>query len=254
MIEQAAKLKKSKAASSPLESLSQARDLGSMVADTTGSAWGFLTGLTPTGKTLNKLRKEVAMANPQVQQITGMQSHLSSLGISMDKARDLASIAQSTGKALDSAASMANKNTIFGRLNSTSAGQIAAPIVAMSLVGGLGLAAKKVYDVLNASGVNVDPSARLASAYGLERVFQVKPSLREKDPQLIRRYYETIFNTNPSITKDPVATGNLLERMVNFGGSDHALIKDLAETERALSEPQKRQLDLFTIGSSMGRR
>lgn len=70
----------------------------------------------------------------------------------------------------------------------------------------------------------------------LEVIVRERPSLQSVDKELLTRYYGVMNRVAPTIAGDSIVAGSLLERIVNYGGIDHSLMKDLADSERALKE------------------
>lgn len=213
----------------------------------------ILTNYTPTGTALQRLRRAEALMDPKLTEAARVSKNLEAMGLGMDQFTSVAKGQKDMASSLKDIEDLRAKSTLLGKMNSTTMGQLIGPLAAMGAVTGVGLAGKQVMDVMGAAGINVDPSARVASAYGLQRAIEAKPSLRNVDRALLRRYYEIIFTHNPTITRDPITTANLLERFVNFGGSDNSINKELADTEKSFQEPVKRQADLFHLGSGIVR-
>jgi hypothetical protein len=142
------------------------------------------------------------------------------------------------------------QNTLMGRIGRTSIGQFLGPLAGGTLVAGGGLAGMKVLDTLSNMGIP-DPSLDLSVHQNLQEVIRIKPMLKNIDPSLLLDYYRLIFRIAPSVGRDVHVASNLLEKMVNYGGADHMLMKELAETEKSMKDRVKTQMDYVNTGNQL---
>jgi len=69
----------------------------------------------------------------------------------------------------------------------------------------------------------------------IDQVVSIKPNLAAVDPKLLHTYHSIMTQEAPSIMKHPHVAANILERVVNYGGIDHTLLRDLADSQKAIS-------------------
>lgn len=210
-----------------------------------------IKGWTPTGRALNRARQARAMSDPAVANLVNLSQNLEAVGMDAATATNLARTYHTSLQAQQAAHQLQQSKTILGRMGQSSLGQLATPVMAMGLVTGGALAAQKVFDVLGAAGINVDPSARLAASYGLKRVLEAKPELANEPAERVRRCYEMVFSHSPELAKNPIAMATEIERLLHMGGIDHAYVKELSDTQKSVREPNKWPLDLYSMGSNL---
>lgn len=234
-----------------------AKPIGSVIGGIAGRTVGSVAdavdaikSLTPTGRALADARRAKALADPSTRKLLEMSQNLKALGMDVRDSASLAKGYESMIKAQQAEHQLAQSKTLLGRLSHTTAGQLATPLVGMSIVAGGALGVQKGIGVLNAAGINVDPSARLAAKLGVDRVLQAKPSLSAYPRAQIERMYETVFEHSPDLAKSPFRMADTIERMLNMGGEDTAHLRELSDYQKAISEPMKRQTDLFQMGSN----
>ncbi len=232
------------------------KDVGSLgelgkIIPKTNPLLGLLQRFSPNAAKLKSLYEAQAQADPALRRLLTLQKHLDAVGMTVERAKDLAGVSKGQVDSLRGARELARGDSILGKLTSNTLGQLLTPMIAMGLVTGVGLAGRKAFDVLGAGGVNIDPSARLASSFGLQRIVDSDPTLREIDPVLLRKYYELIFSVSPSMTKDVKTTANLLKYMIHHDGPDASFIKMIADAEKGIREPEKRPIDMFQLGSNI---
>jgi hypothetical protein len=96
------------------------------------------------------------------------------------------------------------------------------------------------------AGIGIMGAAQLGKSFlppgdidkKLDRLIQLKPSLASVDRNLLSKYYKTINETAPEATSNPIVAASLLERIINYGGIDHTILKELADTEKSLKDKQ----------------
>jgi hypothetical protein len=183
-----------------------------------------------------------------------MSQNMKALGIGAQDAASLAKAYESGVKAQQAEHDLRRSKSLLGRFSTSTAGQLSIPILAMGAVTGGAVAAKKMMDVLGAAGINVDPSARLASKVGVDRAIQAKPSLGTYPRAQLEQIYMSIFNHSPELAKDPFTMANMMERMLSMGGADTSVLRELGEYQKSVGQPVRDQADLFQMGSSILRR
>jgi hypothetical protein len=168
-----------------------------------------IKALTPTGRALSKAYHERALAHGASNKILEMSQNMKALGIGAQDAASLAKAYESGVKAQQAEHDLRRSKSLLGRFSTSTAGQLSIPILAMGAVTGGAVAAKKMMDVLGAAGINVDPSARLASKVGVDRAIQAKPSLGTYPRAQLEQIYMSIFNHSPELAKDPFTMENM---------------------------------------------
>jgi hypothetical protein len=85
--------------------------------------------------------------------------------------------------------------------------------------------------VIAGASVALAGASRVSGAYQLSRSYQEMlandPDLANEDPDRVRMYYNTIASASPSVAMQPLVAGNLVKRMINYGGVDHGTYGDL---------------------------
>jgi hypothetical protein len=209
---------------------------------------------TPTGRALAKAHTERALASGASAKILEMGQNMAALGIASQDAASLAKAYESSVKAQQAEHELARANSLLGRFSRSTAGQLSVPIIAMGAISGGALAAKKVMNVLGAAGINVDPSARLAAKVGLDRVLQAKPALASYPRDQLDQVYMSIFSHSPDLANDPYTMATTMERMLQMGGADTSVLRELSDYQSAVGQPAREQADLFQMGNSIFRR
>ena len=91
-------------------------------------------------------------------------------------------------------------------------------------------------------GKNLIPTSNRNVDSQLDRMIQLKPSLASIDRGLLTKYYKILTETAPEATNNPIVAASLLERVINYGGIDHTILKELADTEKSLKDKQFSQM------------
>jgi len=116
------------------------------------------------------------------------------------------------------------KATASGAQAATGVGEkILQTTAVLTGLGVVGLGAKKFL---------VDPfvqQAQLARSYS-DLTTKV-PSLQGKDPQQIADYFDVVRSYSPRAASNPLVAGALVNKMIEFGGVDHKLVKDIADIQ-----------------------
>jgi hypothetical protein len=209
-----------------------------------------LRGITPTGRALNAAQKARALANPGAKAILTMGQDLSTLGVKPQDASNIAKALESIHKAEQAKHAVAKQNSLLGQFSASTLGQLTLPVIAMGAVSGGAVAAAKAINVLNAAGINFDPTARLAAKVGLNRVLEAVPSLKTYPPLTVQKAYETVFNHSPELVNSPVAMGNAIERVIQLGGGDTAPLREISEYQKAVGTPAMQKAELFQLGNN----
>lgn len=107
-------------------------------------------------------------------------------------------------------------------------------------VEGVGLGAKGVLGTAVTAGLIgigtkkflVDPfiqQAQMARSYN--DMTNKVPSLQGKDPQQLADYFDVVRSYSPRAASNPLVAGALVNKMIEFGGVDHKLVKDIADIQ-----------------------
>ena len=127
--------------------------------------------------------------------------------------------------------------TLLGRASSTTAGQLLTPFAVggLATAGGVGVASALEALTSRIPRVNEDK---------LNLIIQQRPMLQSISKDRLMKYYAVINSAAPTVINDPMVAGSILERVVNFGGIDHTLMKELADAERTLRDSRNQRLDV----------
>jgi len=125
-------------------------------------------------------------------------------------------------------------DTLIGKMQRSTVGQLLGPLAGGAALAGGGLAAMKVIDTFKNIGVP-DPTIEIPIRYNLSKIFEIKPMLAGLDRQMILDYYRMIFRIAPSVGRDIRVSANFIENMVNFGGATPVIMKELAEAQQKIS-------------------
>lgn len=145
---------------------------------------------------------------------------------------------------------LSKENTILGKFSRTNVGQFTGPFLGGSAAAIGGTAALGVGSFLSQMNVP-NPIVNSMLKIKFQEVLRANPMLANFDRGLLFEYYQLIYNHAPSVANNPRMVAGLLERAMNYGGIDHNLLKELAETEKAVREPMKGQLDRINLGNNI---
>lgn len=104
---------------------------------------------------------------------------------------------------------------------------------ALLLGGGLALAG-------GVAGVNAMLN-RQAVNQSYTRMLQRFPELTREDPTRVRELFTSVSNAAPDVAKDPIVTGSLVKRMLNYDGIDHATYMELVKTQESMTKTRSNQ-------------
>lgn len=145
-------------------------------------------------------------------------------------------------------------NTLLGRMDSTSIGQIIAPMATGALIMGGGMAGLKTLDTLgilgSASGLR-NPISTVVQRGQLESLYREQPLLREMPEEKILTYLSTINRLAPEVGKIPSVTASLIVKFINYGGPDASLVSGLVDTQNKINQNRQRSVDIFNLGNSV---
>lgn len=101
----------------------------------------------------------------------------------------------------------------------------------LSMLATGGLFMKRVYDRIN-------NDVRRKSL--IEDIALTDPLLKTVDKAQLMEWYATIYHFAPKVSLDKVAVREVLQGFARFGKVDLQTLKMLAETEKALADPQSK--------------
>ena len=58
------------------------------------------------------------------------------------------------------------------------------------------------------------------------------PSLADEDPKMVNDYFNVVKAYSPAAARNPIVAGALVNKMIEFGGVDHNLVKGLVDIEK----------------------
>jgi len=70
-----------------------------------------------------------------------------------------------------------------------------------------------------------------------KRLVDYTPSLQGVDEKVVDDYFNVIKTFAPTIARNAIVSGDLVNKMVQFGGVDHNLVKGMVDIERGASSP-----------------
>ena len=122
-------------------------------------------------------------------------------------------------------------------------------LLAASAAIGLGtLAAGKLYDTYQ------DAKFEKELPQHFDAMLDAHPQLLEEDPVLVKRYFQSLVNVAPNIAQDPLAAGAFITqslRMSELGGPSIATYKDLAQTQKDVSQARKDRTPTSSFGTDV---
>lgn len=62
------------------------------------------------------------------------------------------------------------------------------------------------------------------------------PSLKERDPEQVKDYFNVIQTFSPKAATNPLVAGALVNKMMEFGGVDHKLVQDISSIQTGLNQ------------------
>jgi len=86
---------------------------------------------------------------------------------------------------------------------------------------GLALAAQLLSPLTNA----------VKSKLSYDAMLKKNPQLEGKDEQQIKDYFQVIKTFSPKAASNPLVAGALVNKMMEFGGTDHKLVQDLVSIQ-----------------------
>lgn len=146
------------------------------------------------------------------------------------------------------------ENTFFGRMQNSSLGQIAAPLGMGAAIALGGAAASKILNVASTVNNLVGPgdiSTPLIVNIGLEKIYKENPNLRAYSPATVKKFYGLIYKYAEHIAADPIISSKLVERLINYGGNDLAVISEIMKMNESYNNKHDRVLDISNLGKSL---
>jgi len=96
---------------------------------------------------------------------------------------------------------------------------------------------------MNMAGKGIDMMQDAMEGPEKERDFNnimdTRPELKQEDPLLVRKYYDSLRKFAPAIASDPLAGGAYLYQVMKFegaGGPPYSTIADLVKTQKAYKD------------------
>jgi hypothetical protein len=74
-------------------------------------------------------------------------------------------------------------------------------------------------------------SQKIGEAQGFNKMLEKNPDLNEQPETLLRDYYDVIKTFSPKSAANPLVSGALVNKMIQFGGVDHKIVQDLSSIE-----------------------
>lgn len=75
---------------------------------------------------------------------------------------------------------------------------------------------------------------RVKSNISYNQLVEKTPILADKDPALIKDYFNVINTFSPKAASNPLVAGALVNKMMEFGGVDHKLVQDIASIQAGI--------------------
>lgn len=91
-----------------------------------------------------------------------------------------------------------------------------------------------------------------------KKMLQGNPKLMDEDPDEVAKLWSTLYNTSPSLSKDPVAAGAFIKQNIDmqvvpqFGGPSIDTYKTLTGIENGLQEGRGSELHSDTAAMAAG--
>jgi len=103
------------------------------------------------------------------------------------------------------------------------------PTIGIGVLGASGLAAVG-QDII----AGIQMSAQQKNAYA--EMFKKVPQLKEYPKDEVDDYYEVVKQFAPKMATNPLVAGNLVNKMVQYGGVDSALISELSKATKDIMQ------------------
>jgi len=78
------------------------------------------------------------------------------------------------------------------------------------------------------------------------------PEFAGADKKTVSDYFDVISTYSPSTAANPIVAGNLVGKMVQFGGVDHKLVQDLATIQKSTDSDMTKSVDTLVKYKSPG--
>lgn len=141
--------------------------------------------------------------------------------------------------ALKALSDMEQSNSLYAKIQSNPVGKMVGMGVGAAAMVGAGLTAISLIDKMTSK-------APMVTDQQLDLVLKNRPNLQGLDREKLKEYYTIILRAAPTVSREPMVAGALLERIVNYGGVDHSLMKELAEAEIAMKDSRTGTLSQAT--------
>ena len=122
--------------------------------------------------------------------------------------------------------------------NLTHVGPHVTPAQALAL-GGIGFTAAGAVAGINAM------MNRQQINHSYTSMLQRFPELARENPTRVRELFTSVSNAAPDVAKDPIVTGSLLKRMLNYDGIDHTTYMELVKTQESIAKTRSSQFTPF---------
>lgn len=86
------------------------------------------------------------------------------------------------------------------------------------------------------------------------QMLQRFPELARENPTRVRELFTSVSNAAPDVAKDPIVTGSLLKRMLNYDGIDHTTYMELVKTQESMTKTRSNQFTPFFQTADIGSR
>lgn len=88
---------------------------------------------------------------------------------------------------------------------------------------------------VGAFGLGQMAMGRLAEHRSYNQMLDLYPELKRENPEQVKLYFDTIRSSAPGLARQPLVAGSVVKRLVNFGGFDHAVYKDLLSAQSVIN-------------------
>lgn len=93
-----------------------------------------------------------------------------------------------------------------------------------------GIAGTQLYDLIK---------QKAHEATGFSAMMAKNPGLKEHPEEMVKDYYNVIQTFSPKSASNPLVSGALVNKMIEFGGVDHKLVQDISGIESTIAKSNK---------------
>ncbi len=82
---------------------------------------------------------------------------------------------------------------------------------------------------------------RKSRADDFDKMLEFRPELKQEDPLLIKKYYDSLVHFSPAIANDPLAAGAYIKQAIQYeevGGPPYSTIQSLVNTQASYRQSQ----------------